>query len=312
MAYPLTAHRTTHPIVDSEGRVIGLLTGHPQDAAGWLKVSKEAAEAIENSRANCTFTPEQKHHHRGAFPALPFSIYHGNGTQVSFCCASPRPAYPTSACRPQVTSTTARMLESWQTSSRRTASCGSQGIQKVHASPRCEGAWRLPSVDIFQVYFPRMYSCYQKSLDELTQRDPTLRRNFAGTPFAAGSINFGPKTECYPHRDWGNVSWGECVIAVLGEYDADVGGHLAFWDLGLVVRFPPGSLIFLPSALVRHSNTPVAPHEHRYSFAQYTPGGLLRWVGHGFKPVPKGKELDEVQRKRWSDGLGMFSMLSEL
>ena len=49
MAYPLTAHRTAHLIVDSEGRVIGLLAGHPQDTAGWLKVSKEAAEAIKNS-----------------------------------------------------------------------------------------------------------------------------------------------------------------------------------------------------------------------------------------------------------------------
>ena len=140
--------------------------------------------------------------------------------------------------------------------------------------PPCfEGVGRLPCVDLFQIYFPQMYDCYQKCVDELIQRDPTLRRNFAGTPFGAGSINFGPKTECYPHRDWGNVSWGECVLAAFGDYNAEEGGHLAFWDLGLVVRFPPGSVIFLPSALVRHSNTPVAPHECRYSFTQYMPGG---------------------------------------
>jgi hypothetical protein len=85
------------------------------------------------------------------------------------------------------------------------------------------------------------------------------------------------------------------------------------WDLGLVVRFPPGSTIFLPSALIRHSNTPVSAHERRYSFAQYTSGGIFRWIGHGFKPVPKNPvESEEVQRRRWSDGVKMFSWLSEL
>ena len=157
-----------------------------------------------------------------------------------------------------------------------------------------------------------MYGCFQENLDKLIQQDPTLRRNFPGTPFAAASINFGPQTVCYPHRDWNNVSWGECCILALGDYDDEKGGHLAFWDLGLIIRFPPGSIIFLPSALVRHLNTPVAPHEHQYSFSQYTSGGLFCWVGHGFKPVPKKlKESDEVQQKRWRDGLGMFSKLSE-
>jgi hypothetical protein len=167
-------------------------------------------------------------------------------------------------------------------------------------------------VDLFQAYFPRIYNSYQKNLDELTQRHPWLRRNFVGTPFAAASINFGPKTECCPHRDWGNVSWGECAVTLLGDYNADTGGHLALWDFGIVVRFLPGSTIFLPSALVRHSNTPVAPHERQYSFAQYTSGGLFWWVAHGFKLAPKGlAESEEVQRRRWADGVGMFSTLSE-
>jgi hypothetical protein len=162
------------------------------------------------------------------------------------------------------------------------------------------------------VYFPKIHDAYKKLLDELILRDPTLRRNFPGTSFAAASINFGPKTECYPHRDFGNFSCGQCTVASLGDYDADKGGHLAFWDLGLVIRFPPGSVIFLPSALVRHSNTPVAPHERRYSFAQYTSGGLFRWAWNGFKLGPrKLVESDEVQRKRWVACVEMFSKLSD-
>jgi hypothetical protein len=167
---------------------------------------------------------------------------------------------------------------------------------------------------LFKVYFPRVHGFYEKKMEELTQWDPTLKRNFPSTAFAAASFNFGPKTECYPHRDWANVSWGQCAVTALGEYDADLGGHLVCWDLGLIVRFPPGSTIFIPSALVRHSNTPVAPHERRYSFAQYTPGGLFRWVGQGFKLGPKKglKESPAVQQKRWSEGLSMMSKLSEM
>lgn len=166
---------------------------------------------------------------------------------------------------------------------------------------------------MFQVYFPKMYTHYQETLDELIEWNPTLRRTFPGTPFAAASINLGPKTQCCPHCDWANFAAGQCTVTSLGDFDADKGGHLAFWDLGLVVRFPPGSVIFLPSALVRHSNTPIAPHERRYSFAQYTAGGIFRWVSNGFKLGPKRLvESDEVQRKRWMDGVGLFSKLSDL
>jgi hypothetical protein len=170
----------------------------------------------------------------------------------------------------------------------------------------------LTPVGLFQAYFPQIYDSYQKTLDKLIQQHPWLCRNFPGTPFVAISVNFGPQTACYPHRDWGNVSWGECAVTSLGDYDADKGRHLTLWDFGIVVHFLPGSTVFLPSALVRHSNTPVAPHERRYSFAQYTSGGLFRWVACGFKLAPKGlAKSEEVQWKRWADGVAMFSTLSE-
>ena len=162
------------------------------------------------------------------------------------------------------------------------------------------------------MYFPKIHGAYKTLLDELILWDPTLRRTFPGTSFAAASVNFGPKTECYPPRDFGNFSCGQCTVTSLGDYDADKGGHLAFWDLGLLIRFPPGSLTLLPSALVRHSNTPVAPHERRYSFAQYTPGGLFRWASSGFKLGPrKLVEPGEVQQKRWAAFVDMFSKLSD-
>jgi hypothetical protein len=79
----LTVLRTTHPIVDFEDRVIGLLAGRPQGAVDWEAVCKEAVDAIEEARSRCVFTDKQVDHRRGAFPAVPVGISHGNGTQVS-------------------------------------------------------------------------------------------------------------------------------------------------------------------------------------------------------------------------------------
>jgi hypothetical protein len=83
MAHALTATRTTHPIVDRDGRVIGLLAGRPQGAKDWDRLAKEMADAVEAARSRCEFTDKQLHHRRGVFPAVPAGIIHGNGTPVS-------------------------------------------------------------------------------------------------------------------------------------------------------------------------------------------------------------------------------------
>lgn len=68
----------------------------------------------------------------------------------------------------------------------------------------------------------------------------------------------------------------------IGKFNDKLGGHLVLWDLRLVIRFPPGSLIILPSALIEHSNTPIAEDETRMSVTQYSAAGLFRWVHNGF------------------------------
>ncbi|KAJ7925408.1 hypothetical protein B0H13DRAFT_1863243 [Mycena leptocephala] len=83
-----------------------------------------------------------------------------------------------------------------------------------------------------------------------------LRWNFARSVFAACTFNFGPHAITVPHLDFGNLAWGWCAITALGFFDPDLGGHLVLWDLKLVIRFPPGSTILIPSAIIRHSNVP--------------------------------------------------------
>ncbi|KAJ7635424.1 hypothetical protein B0H17DRAFT_1149698 [Mycena rosella] len=77
---------------------------------------------------------------------------------------------------------------------------------------------------------------------------------------------------------------GWCAIQALGRFDPTKGGHLVLWDLELIIEFPAGATILLPSAMIAHSNIPVDVRngEERASFMQYTPGGLLRFVDNEF------------------------------
>ena len=106
------------------------------------------------------------------------------------------------------------------------------------------------------------------------------------------------------------------AIVALGDYDPSKGGHLLLWDLKVAVRFPPGALIFLPSAILRHSNVAVGPSERRYSFTQYTAGGLFRWFECGFQSQKafeaKGNKHRRTGWERWEEGVQRFSTLEEL
>jgi hypothetical protein len=75
--------RTTHLLLDSEDRVIGILGGQPKNTDEWERVCREAAEALENACGSCSFSNKQVNHRCGAFPALAVGIAHGDGTTVS-------------------------------------------------------------------------------------------------------------------------------------------------------------------------------------------------------------------------------------
>ena len=110
---------------------------------------------------------------------------------------------------------------------------------------------------------------------------PYLPRNFEGGVFAAAAFNFGRKAWTYKHRDFLNWPFGWCAITALGEFNPSRSGQLILWELKLVIDFPHGSTILIPSAVITHSNTPVVKGDVRTSFTQYTAGGIFRWVSNG-------------------------------
>lgn len=171
------------------------------------------------------------------------------------------------------------------------------------------------------MWFPILHAFSQAQLGFLAQRDPSMRANFAGSAFAACTFNFGPRAITGPHVDYGNFATGQCAITALGDYDPDFGGHLILWDLRIVVRFPPGSTILIPSAILMHSNVPIRSHERRSSFTQYSAGGLFRWVRNGFKTdeafeaSASREEMEsraEEDSRWWDENLSMFPCIDSL
>ncbi|KAJ7033072.1 hypothetical protein C8F04DRAFT_1210942 [Mycena alexandri] len=117
----------------------------------------------------------------------------------------------------------------------------------------------------FALWAPRLYQYYVDHDKTLRIHHPLLRRPFVGSIFFCAAFNFGPNA--------------------LGKFDPTAGGHLVLWDLKLVIEFPPGALILLPSATIAHSNVPVADGEERVSFTQFSAGGIFRYIDNGCQTV---------------------------
>ncbi|TFY52389.1 hypothetical protein EVJ58_g10047 [Rhodofomes roseus] len=105
-----------------------------------------------------------------------------------------------------------------------------------------------------------------------------------------------------PHRVYANLAWGWCLIVALGDFDPKKGGQLVPWDLKLVINFPSGSSILIPSSLLLHSNTVIQDGEDRRSITCYSAGALHRWVDQGMQTKVKfqasmdGEKLEESRQ----------------
>lgn len=151
---------------------------------------------------------------------------------------------------------------------------------------------------------------------------PSLFRPFPFSIFPCVHFNLGNNVTTLLHRDHANIIFGMCAIHALGRYDYKKGGHLILWDWKIIMEFPPGTTILIPSAAVAHGNTPLADpdNEERKSFTQYIPGGLIRRWSYGYRTEEEVKEQDpeewrrlkKAADERWQTACGMFSKVEEL
>ncbi|KAK0220574.1 hypothetical protein IW262DRAFT_1272699 [Armillaria fumosa] len=247
----------------------------------WESVHTSVSDLLDQSRGKCTFSRKQRKHCRSCYSALSVGISFGGGQTV----------------------------------------CILATLINHIAFIRLAGFASGIVLGIFAAWVPSLFQYYAMHLRDLLLSNDNLILNFANSIFSACTFNFGPKTVTVEHTDSGNLPFGWCAITALGRFNPKKGGHLILWDLKLVIEFPPGSTILIPSAVLRHSNTTVGHGEMRYSFMQYTAGGLFHWVDDGFQLSEdywrqlNSAECDAALRTRagrWEMGLGLYSKLSVL
>ncbi|KAI4517041.1 hypothetical protein K525DRAFT_211793, partial [Schizophyllum commune Loenen D] len=290
------AGRYTVPCVTpNDEQVFMVLAGRPDTPEGGASEANSydadmngLADLIEEVAPQLSLTDQQRRHRRGVFPATAHGHAYGGGRKEPMKIAEKSSNAPL--------------------------------FRKLLKHP---GMKRLAgfSTGVASGWGPKLVKFYRKYGKAVRSRYPHLKRNFRHGVWAALTINYGPRTVTLPHRDFANIPWGWCPITALGRYNPRRGGHLIIWELKLVIEFPPGATIIIPSSVLTHSNVAVGRNERRFSVTQYTAGGLIRWVDQGYQSkeafMAKLGTQERLQQaakatKRYREGLAMYSTLSEL
>ncbi|KAF8872686.1 hypothetical protein BD779DRAFT_1452535, partial [Infundibulicybe gibba] len=278
------------PICDGEGRVVAVLAGRP-NSGGYLECTQQLAKTLLDAGSKARLSTGQKVHRRGEYRALSVGVSFGGGQK--------RPGNLVHKAN------NTKILESVMSdpNMRRVAGFGSGALTTS-----------------FALWAPKLFRYYRERLELLYASDPKLRRLFPNSIFTASTLNCGPQTATFDHVDSANLPFGWCSITALGNFNPVKGGHMVLWDARLVIEFPAGSTILIPSGSMRHSNTAIREAETRLSFTQYCAGSLFRWVEYGFRTAEEFKKSDPIgkvlvdswQAVRWSAGVELFSKLSDL
>ncbi|KAK7022222.1 hypothetical protein R3P38DRAFT_3195607 [Favolaschia claudopus] len=181
-------------------------------------------------------------------------------------------------------------------------------------------SWRR-AAGAFRTWAPKLFKDYVTDLRDLFEHDPSLRLNFTNSIFPSVTFNLGSQSATFEHLDDKNRALGWCAITSGGDFDPTKSAHLHLRELNAVVEFPAASTAFIPSAVIHHGNTPLAPHETRYSITQYAAGGLFRYVKYKFRTAKKvlnegggnlKRSFDGVHGERHAAGISLFSKPEEL
>ncbi|KAJ7233543.1 hypothetical protein C8J57DRAFT_1577437, partial [Mycena rebaudengoi] len=273
------------PIIDIHGRIIAVLARQPTDPT-YAGAVACAFSAMTREATGAKFPATMSKHRRGPFPALNTGILYGKGQTV-----------PSRLNNGVHTALLRRLV-------------GNKDVKRMATYASAA----------FNLWAPKVYAYYHEHDMALRKHLPHLERNFPKSVFSSAAFNFGPDVWTFKHRDILNAPFGMCAVQALGDFDATKGGHLILWDLKLVIEFPAGATILLPSATICHSNLPIQPGDKRGSFTQYTAGGLMRYVDNGFRTERELAENDPeeyarmclLKETRWEMGLALLSTVDEL
>ncbi|GJF00595.1 hypothetical protein PsYK624_168880 [Phanerochaete sordida] len=272
---------STEVLADKHGYYLGVLLEQPNDPT-WQESAAELLKAIDEAGRKMRF--KARDDRRGDFDTVAFDVWYGGGQT---CPGNLK-------------------------HSKRNRSIIEELLQNPHMVRMADHARTA-----FATYFPDLYDEYATKLGSLYDDNPLLRPLWDRCPWPSVSINFPPNSYTKMHTDSGNKANGMCPVFALGNYDYTKGGHLVLPDLNLVIQFPPGNIIFIPSAILRHGNIPVGPDEVRSSWTLYAAGSLFRWVDWGFKSL-KSLSDDDLELEiagrpaRFKEALAKFPHVDTL
>ncbi|KAJ7242541.1 hypothetical protein C8J57DRAFT_1526232 [Mycena rebaudengoi] len=273
----------SRPLVDQDEKVCGMYAGAPSDQNWWTEVHDRAVAAMEWARENCSISEVRTFHRRGNWASLTTGQSHGGGQVMPvsqqfidyplhpLVCALSVLLHPhSSSSLSSVSSTGFSHLGIFSDSQEHFSMVINSAILifllNESAFIRLAGF----ATGVFATWAPNLYEYYVDHMKLFYGQYPHLKRPFFNGIWSACTFNLGPKTCPWTSRLRQPRIW--------------LGGHLILWDCKLIIEFPPGSTILIPSAAIFHSNLTLAsPGETRFSFTQYTAGGIFRWVERGFQ-----------------------------
>ncbi|KAJ7739351.1 hypothetical protein B0H16DRAFT_1664578 [Mycena metata] len=277
-------------IVDAEGRIVAILLGTPDDPE-WPSVIREAARAMDRARRIACKRGGWRVgrvHRRGRYLPLFDGVSLGGGQKR-----------PGNLRNTKLFSYLVKELLK-NKAIRRIAGFQSSGVA---------------------LYAPKLYRYYCRILRALFEHHPELIHIFDNSVFPAVTFNCGDAVT-FQHCDFLNLVHGLCPVTSAGYFDHKRGGHIYLKQMRVVIEFPSGATAAIPSGCVDHGNTPIQPHETRFSITQFAAGGLFRWVEYGFQTAKsllaqaggqaKRDTFDGVPGSRWRWALDLFSKVDEL
>ncbi|KAJ6512807.1 hypothetical protein C8R45DRAFT_813029, partial [Mycena sanguinolenta] len=246
----LISSRLPCPILDSTSKVYSLYRGTPEDDDFMLSIHNAAVSAMENACHQASPMAEELDHRWGTYVQVTGGDSFGDrrcrlGTMVNT-------AINTTIFISRISHPAFQSFASFAT--------------VLFTS------WAPNAFDFSVDYMTLFYRHYTK-----------LAWPFKNGIWSACMFNLGPRTYTRPHCNFNNLAFGWCTITALRNFDYTHGGHLVLWDCKLIIEFPPGCTILIPSTAILHLNIPIGLGEHRYSFTQYMAGGVFQWVEWGFK-----------------------------
>jgi hypothetical protein len=118
-------------------------------------------------------------------------------------------------------------------------------------------------------FFPKVFLDVAQATGRLMDVYPMLRRAFSRSVYPAAAVNMASRGVSGQHRDAADSPGVPCSITSMGKYNSTLGGHLILFELKLVIEFPVGCTILIPSGGITHANTDIQPGEVRHSLIQF-------------------------------------------